>query len=66
MRDDGDGRGEGVRVSIGHSGRRVSLNTLCISYGYIHGEVQRLFLLKKCFVLICFYNSEPVTGFLSK
>ena len=28
--------GGGVRVSIGHSGRRVSLNTLCISCGYIH------------------------------
>ena len=32
----------GGRVSIGHLGRRVSLNTLCISYGHIHGKVSLL------------------------
>ena len=31
-------RMDGARASIGHSVRRVLLNTLCISYGHIHGQ----------------------------
>ena len=48
VREDGECWGR-MCVSIAHLGRRVSLNTLCISYGHIHG---RVFVLKIKFCII--------------